>query len=887
MFTMLLHNIIVVFSASVMTIESKMDDFDVQLSGYKGVEGQGRVGIFYKKRWRRVCNYGWDKNDAKVICRQLGYDSVGSEAQLYNSDSKTDRINPRKWGNVSGTQYGIHSVMCHGNETFIGECKMKLLKRSKKCKENHDAIAICKKDDSDNDLRISDIGRVELKHDGVWGLVCYTGNANQLEKVLADVSCRQLGYEFGLVLEKDRRDYRGPIRLYDIVCDGTERKLQECSTFRRIYETGSSCNYIYAMCPEKFRVGKGLTKSGILEVLISNKWYNVCGPSPKTACNWLGLEMSPASEAERRLIDTSFQSAWIGCDDEEELSKCRWISMTDWKCGFTCSDEPDKSAISEAVIRLTEGSSGYLEVLVDDEWLTVCSYDRSFGIAKAVCQQLGYKSIMHVSITRDSISSPEEQEFIETDICCRGSEKNLGECSYSIWKKEKKSYCRAASITCDVFPIRLSEQAHGDLQVSVNGTWVPVCTYRNGWRIENSQVICKHLGFSPGTVLTMPGSLTREKNDYVGIYNLACDGSENAIYECENFVWGGGSSCGEKVYVVCDMLNATKVHLKDSDGTSGKPEILNRRLCSNNWTETEASVICQNLGFPPEGAIPQYYDQRTALSTSNSSWFQCNETDSGTGCLMREDQKCKHHNVAVKCLDHQPGIHEYIRAKTEFPFAGQVEVYISPDQKGAVCATGWGTKETQVLCRQTGAFNEPDRKPIHAGVDTNNLLGGRDDPIVMSDVKCNGDEANIAECTFKSGIEASCSSNRRVRVYCHQLEVWKLEWGGLIQVNIKPGQENGWRWMCGDDMTRNTSDVFCLSDTGKRILSSDYGTISIFSVPSKLHFRDYYPRHILTWPMVNARCVGDELSLGQCDLEEKKPYTCKKAALISYCKVEK
>ena len=57
-------------------IERECNDTEVQLVGSQSPY-DGRLEICIDGLWRTVCDDNWDKRDAAVVCRQLGYN--GSE----------------------------------------------------------------------------------------------------------------------------------------------------------------------------------------------------------------------------------------------------------------------------------------------------------------------------------------------------------------------------------------------------------------------------------------------------------------------------------------------------------------------------------------------------------------------------------------------------------------------------------------------------------------------------------------------------------------------------------------------------------------------------------------------------------------------------------------
>ena len=55
-----------------MSISVVCSDGDVRLEGGDRVSG-GRVEVCYNDTWGSVCDDFWDANDARVVCRQLGF----------------------------------------------------------------------------------------------------------------------------------------------------------------------------------------------------------------------------------------------------------------------------------------------------------------------------------------------------------------------------------------------------------------------------------------------------------------------------------------------------------------------------------------------------------------------------------------------------------------------------------------------------------------------------------------------------------------------------------------------------------------------------------------------------------------------------------------------
>lgn len=103
-------------------------DVPVRLVNGRGPH-EGRVEVYYQRRWGTICDDLWSKEDADIICRMLGY-PASVKATIEAS-----------YGPGSGPIW-LDNVRCRGHEKSIKECSHQGWGNSN-CRHSEDAGVVC------------------------------------------------------------------------------------------------------------------------------------------------------------------------------------------------------------------------------------------------------------------------------------------------------------------------------------------------------------------------------------------------------------------------------------------------------------------------------------------------------------------------------------------------------------------------------------------------------------------------------------------------------------------------------------------------------------------------------------------------------------------------
>ncbi|XP_067164838.1 antigen WC1.1-like [Apteryx mantelli] len=755
----------------------------------------GRVEVKEQDQWGTVCGYGWDMEDAAVVCKQLGCGSA-LEAPRYGH-----------FGPGSGPIW-LSDLECQGTETALSECKHDDWRKDY-CVHARDAGVVCSEPSESLWLvgRGSRCdGRVEMLLHGTWVRVL----DDQWDVNDASVVCRQL----------------------------------QCGEAERAYN------------PPKPERGTGPVNgagrcAGRVEIYYEGTWGTVCDDSwdlsdATVVCRQLGCGVAMEAPGSAHYGKGSGK-IWldeVNCSGgEAALWDCPAKAWGQHDCrhkedaGVVCSD----SALScAAEVRLEAGDSrcaGRVEVKHQGQWGTVCDFGWDMEDAAVVCKQLGCGSALQA--LEYAHFGPGSGQIWLSWLRCTGTETALSECSHHGWGKHNCYHAEDAGVVCSgkdrrVRLVNGTGRCAGRVEIYYKGTWGTVCD--NSWDLSDATVVCHQLGC--GVAMEAPGSAHYgEGSGQIWLDEVNCSGGEAALWDCPAGAWGQ-HDCRHKedAGVVCSEFTALR--LEKSNGCSGRLQVFYNgtwgSVCSNSMTPDTMSLVCKELGCGDEGFLEtdlpygrisgSTWLDRVECGKMNSSFWQCPSAP-------WKQQSCydQREETRITCSEM-----EKIRAVGgEDGCSGRVEVW-HRGSWGTVCDGSWDMKDAEVACRQLGCG--PAVSALRKAA-----FGKGTGPIWLERVECRGTEQSLWDCCTQPGDSGACQHKEDAAVNCSgfvQLVGGDSPCSGRVE--IRDGEQ--WRTVCDSHFGVKAADVIC------RELQC--GTV--LSIPGAAHFGEGRVR------LVNraGRCAG-------------------------------
>ncbi|XP_022088383.1 uncharacterized protein LOC110978050 [Acanthaster planci] len=147
----------------------------------------GLIQLFYLNQWGVVCDENWSEAEAKVVCRQLGFE--GHSLPTVNSVS---------WQSDSDPVYQT-SFHCLGDEESLTSCMRNSGKHRSSMFCYQKIGVVCQESVDFYPIRLAgglsyEAGRIEVYFQGYWGIIQDCSDTNNWGIEEANVACNQLGF---------------------------------------------------------------------------------------------------------------------------------------------------------------------------------------------------------------------------------------------------------------------------------------------------------------------------------------------------------------------------------------------------------------------------------------------------------------------------------------------------------------------------------------------------------------------------------------------------------------------------------------------------------------------------------------------------------------------
>ncbi|XP_022104343.1 deleted in malignant brain tumors 1 protein-like [Acanthaster planci] len=825
---------------------------------------EGRVEINVGGIWGTICdrNGYWDKDEADVVCGQLGYSYAKSSKKVYMGTGTAPIL--------------IGDVICSGYESKLDDCSF--TDASMACIHQDDVGVECIQSPSGSWSTAAIVGiviggifavvllfslsvkvyrssvthspgapqvsRSRTSHDDIVGLARATSQDDSVSDSYRD-------------LPPPYSDVISGSSAYPVVhsggpCSLTTPSLRDppssqpcppsprCSTTPLPDSSGMRLPLLTTILTAVVIRSNGLSQydlrlvggnnslEGRVEVYVNGTWGTVCDQKwdlvdATVTCRQLGYGMAWSAvygayfgQGSGKIVFADVEClGW-----EDNLHSCLMNTYNN------CTHSQDAGVICTGTNYTTgqyavglaygrnhlEGRLVVFNISADGPGGTVCDAEWDLNDAAVVCRQLGYGRAS-AAVTGALFFGWGSTEIVFNKVNCKGTESSLLDCQLSI--SEDCSGSSGAGVICtgtdyttgQTRLVNGTDALSGLVEVYLNGSWGTVCG--EGWDIADGTVVCGQMDYGKATEANGWLAFGPGKGNMV-LDGISCTGKENNLMDCPRNASVHDCDPSRPATVMCSTPNRFDLRLRNgSSYLEGRVEMYKNGVwwivCDEGWDIVDAMVTCRQLGYGKATSAP-----RSAFFGNGKGWkgmgpVNCDGTESKLHYCTQETFPDPCYAAGAVCSH----VDEYdvLLVGGSSTLEGRVEVYVK-GRWGTICndQNGWGMNEASVVCRQLG-FRSAKRTSGWAEFEQ-----GTGD-IVLGNVRCNGTESNLQQCVRHED-PPICWHNQVVGVKCsyderaeHDVQLISGFTGRLGRVEVYV--DGTWGTICGEGWDIDDATVVC------------------------------------------------------------------------------